>query len=174
MTGFADFLNSHDVRSYLEIGARHGDTFHFLMCSLPVGSRGVAVDLPGGLWGTGKSKPHLIEAVEDLNANGYKCSYVFGNSQAEATSRLVWTRGPYDAVLIDGDHTLDGVTKDWEIYGKLAPYIAFHDIVGQGQVEKVNNNPVEVPILWDRLKAKYETREFIDTDSRMGIGVVCR
>lgn len=144
------------------------------MLSLPEGSYGVAVDLPGGLWGTGKSKPHLIEAVEDLNRRGYKCSYLFGDSQTEATSRLVWTRGPYDAVLIDGDHTLSGVTNDWDIYGSLAPLVAFHDIVGHGQAEKVSNNPVEVPILWDRLKSEHEVREFVAPGSAMGIGVVCR
>lgn len=162
------------MRRYAEIGARHGDTFYSVMNNLPIGSYGVAVDLPGGLWGTSKSKSHLIAAIDDLNAKGYKCSYVFGNSHAEATSRLVWARGPYDAVLIDGDHTLQGVTKDWDIYGQLAPLVAFHDIVGQGQSEKVSNNPVEVPILWDRLKSQYDVREFIDEGSKMGIGVVCR
>lgn len=131
------------------------------------------MDLPGGLWGTSKSREHLERAVADLNRRGYKCSALFGDSQTEATKRLVVGRGPYDAVLIDGDHTLQGVTRDWLLYRDIAPLVAFHDIVGEGMVEKVGGRPVDVPVLWDRLKAEHETIEFVDAGSSMGIGVVC-
>src|SRR5690606_15397754 len=50
LTGFLRLLQDRGVRRYLEVGARHGDTFHYLMTGLPVGSVGVAVDLPGALW----------------------------------------------------------------------------------------------------------------------------
>jgi hypothetical protein len=56
LSGFIGLLQERNVRRYLEIGARHGDTFHEVMRSLPVGSVGVAVDLPGGLWGHVKSR----------------------------------------------------------------------------------------------------------------------
>lgn len=46
-------LRSEKVRSYLEIGARDGDSFHAIMSALPRGSRGVAVDLPEARWGVG-------------------------------------------------------------------------------------------------------------------------
>jgi len=143
------------------------------MCALPKGSTGVAVDLPGGLWGTSKSPTHLRRAIANLGHRGYKCSTVFGDSHTAATKRLIVGRGPYDAILIDGDHTLEGVTRDWELYGELAPIVAFHDIVGTGQYEKVNGKPVEVPLLWAELKKHRQCLEFIGTDSRMGIGVVC-
>lgn len=173
LTGFIGLLQREGVTRYAEIGARHGDTFHHLMLSLPVGSVGVAVDLPGALWGTRKSMKSLQEAVADLNARGYKASAIFGDSQTDATRRLIKGRGPYDAILIDGDHTLAGVTRDWELYRKLAPLIAFHDIVGEGQAEKVYNNPVEVPILWESIKrTSQKVEEFIAPGSGMGIGVV--
>lgn len=171
--GFINLLCERGVRRYLEIGARHGDTFHHVVTHLPEGSNGVAVDLPGGLWGTEKSRDQLKRAVRDLQCLGYKASYLFGDSQAEATRKLIVGRGPFDAILIDGDHTLAGVTRDWNLYGKLAPIVAFHDIVGTGQAEKVNGNPVEVPILWDSLKREHETLEFVAEGSAMGIGVVC-
>ena len=161
------------MRRYLEIGARHGDTFHQVMRALPAGSTGVAVDLPGALWGDKKSSVCLRRAVANLGHRGYHCSCLFGDSHTQATKKLIVGRGPYDAILIDGDHTLDGVTRDWQLYGELAPIVAFHDIAGTGQAEKVNGNPVEVPILWENIKKHHRNLEFVASDSRMGIGVVC-
>lgn len=172
LRGFIQLLRDRGVTRYLEIGARHGDTFHEVMASLPAGSVGVAVDLPGALWGVEKSRNALNAVVSDLNSKGYKASALFGDSQTEATRRLVAGRGPFDAILIDGDHTLPGVTADWRNYGGMAPIVAFHDIVGTGQAEKVEGNPVEVPILWERIKAAHEVVEFVTSGSRMGIGVV--
>lgn len=175
LRSFIRLLQGAMVRRYLEIGARHGDSFHEVMLGLPVGSVGVAVDLPGGLWGTTKSRRSLEEAVADLCSRGYKASCLFGNSQEAATRRIVCTRGPYDAILIDGDHTLAGVTRDWESYGHMARIVAFHDIVGSGCAEKVHGNPVEVPIFWDSVKrGPGQFQEFVDVGSRMGIGVVCK
>lgn len=172
LRGFIALLQEQGVTRYVEIGARHGDTFFDVMRALPRGSVGVAVDLPGGLWGTSKSRRPLEEAVSELCGLGYHASLLFGDSQAAATQRLVTARGPFDAILIDGDHTLAGVTRDWELYRGLAPLIAFHDIVGTGQIEKVGGRPVEVPILWAQLRERYRHVEFIDADSKMGIGVL--
>jgi methyltransferase family protein len=172
LRSFIALLRERNVRSYLEIGARHGDTFWEVVTSLPEGSRAVAVDLPGALWGTDKSRKHLEAAVRDLNMKGYKCSTLFGDSQTSATKRLIVGRGPYDAALIDGDHTLKGVTRDWNLYRDIAPLVAFHDIVGTGQIEKVFGREVEVPILWGQIKQDNPVREFIDEGSAMGIGVI--
>ena len=175
LRGFISLLQERGVKSYCEVGARHGDTFHEVMIGLPVGSVGVAVDLPGGLWGTERSRPHLERVIADLCARGYKASCIFGDSQTDATKRLIIGRGPYDAILLDGDHTLKGVTRDWQLYGDMAPIVAFHDITGTGQAEKVHGSPVEVPILWDAIVRSGESvREFVTPGSHMGIGAVVR
>lgn len=171
LKSFIQYLKDNNVRRYLEVGARHGDTFHEVMNNLRKGSYGLAMDLPGGLWGTTKSKEPLARAVEDLNRKGYECQYMYANSQSSETAYIVSKMDKFDAILIDGDHTLRGVTQDWKNYKDRAPIIAFHDIVGTGEAEKVEGNPVEVPILWAELKTKYQTIEFIDTDSKMGIGI---
>lgn len=173
LRAFISLLKQLGVRSYLEIGAREGDTFHEVMINLPAGAAGVAVDLPGGLWGKGTTKLKLQRAVNDLCTRGYMASCLFGDSKSAGTARTARMRGPFDAVLIDGDHRYEGVKGDWEIYRHFAPVIAFHDIVGEGQAEKVTHCPVEVPRLWEEIKASGLTvREFIAPESKMGIGVI--
>lgn len=171
LTSFVKYLNENGVKRYLEIGARHGDTFHHVMNALPKGSYGLAVDLPGGLWGTSKSANQLQIAMFDLKNKGYDAHMLLGNSTEKDVIEQIREHGPFDAVFIDGDHTLSGVTKDWEAYRDMAPIVAFHDIVGTGQKEKVSDNPVEVPLLWETIKKDYECIEFIDHHSNMGIGV---
>lgn len=172
LNGFVDLLRAEGVRSYGEIGAREGDTFHHVLTALPE-CRGVAMDLPGGLWGKLSTRAKLERAIADLMASGRKASCMFGDSKTEATIRMFQGRGPYDAILIDGDHTLPGVTADWNNYRGMARIIAFHDIVGAGQTDRVHNREVEVPILWESIKASgLRTVEFVAPGSAMGIGVV--
>ena len=169
---FIAHLQFKGVKKYLEIGARHGDTFHEVMLALPVGSYGMAVDLPGGLWGTKSSIDALHKAAADLREKGYKIDVIIGDSTAAKIVSRIHAAGPFDAALIDGDHTYIGVRKDWENYRSVAPLVAFHDIVGEGQAEKVHKNPVEVPRFWKELKQTgVEVVEFVDVDSKMGIGV---
>lgn len=173
LRGFIRLLQHHKVTAYLEIGAREGDTFHEIMTSLPAGSRGVAVDLPGGLWGKTTTRAKLERAVADLCRRGYRASCLFGDSKTAATQSIVRLRGPYDAVLIDGDHTYEGVHADWLAYGHIAKLTAFHDIVGVGQSEKKHGRPVEVPRLWAELRQSgANVVEFVEDGSKMGIGVV--
>lgn len=193
LTKLVEFLKEKHVRKYLEIGARHGDTFHHVMTAIskygtefhtPQGGKqmrertfkkafGVAVDYPGALWGTRASRVPLMNVMRDLKSKTISCHAIFGDSTLPSTVAMVTQYGHFDAVLIDGDHTLKGVTLDWKNYRDLAKYIIFHDIVGTGQAEKVEGNPVEVPILWERIKAmpEYETIEFVAEGSKMGIGV---
>ena len=170
---FIEFLNAKRVQSYLEIGARDGDTFHAVISALPKCSRGVALDLPGGLWGRENSRDNLESAVSDLKSRGYDVSIIWGDSKALSICQMVMLRGPYDAILIDGDHTLPGVCADWENYGPMAGIVAFHDIDGENILSRAGDL-VEVPSLWRELKASHETREFIGRERGMGIGIVLK
>lgn len=166
-------MQQRGVRSYLEIGARHGDTFFEVMTSLPKGSFGLAMDLPGGLWGTEKSKNALKEAAAELKVMGYDVMVSLCDSTKPASVEMAGLYAPFDAILIDGDHLYEGVKADWLNYGPMGKMVAFHDIVGHDQAEKVYGNKVEVPRLWAEIKASgVETVEFVAPDSKMGIGVV--
>ena len=175
LTSLIKYFNDADVVSYLEIGARHGDTFHEIMLSLPVGSYGMAVDLPGGLWGKGDTHKSLYRAADDLRARGYKIDVILGDSTSEDVIKQIFEKAPFDACLIDGNHLYDGVKADWINYQSAASIIAFHDIVGDGQAERRYNNPVQVPILWAEISNddRYASRcsSFVATGSKMGIGV---
>lgn len=174
LKAFIALLRRHQVRRYLEIGARDGDTFHAVMTALPVGSTGVAVDMPGGAWGRYDSRLNLERAMDDLRSSGYRVSSIFGDSHTDATLALVVGRGPYDAVLIDADHGYEGVARDWALYGPLAPLVAFHDIDGAGIVQRTTGQLVEVPKLWEAIKSSHKHLEIIGRERGMGIGVVLK
>lgn len=168
-----DILIERRVASYLEIGARHGDTFYEIVRSLPKGSLCVAVDLPNGPWGSSWSMDCLIDCVEELQKQGYNAHYVLGDSRAPEVVELVKSQGRFDAVLIDGDHRYDGVNADFSNYGD-GKIVAFHDIAGDGLV--CGENPVEVPKYWNEIKDRFEHEEIINPsdDRPMGIGVIYR
>lgn len=165
-----DFLKGIGVRKYLEVGAREGDTFHEIMTSLPKRSFGVAVDLPGGLWGKITTSKKLESAKSDLLRKGYDVKVILGNSTHSSVIDSIKALGKFDAVFIDGDHTYEGVKKDFDNYKELAPVVIFHDIVGDGQFEKVQGNKVEVPVFWNEIKTE-TSLEFVGEESKMGIGV---
>lgn len=166
-----NFLKEKNIKRYLEIGAREGDTFHEIVTHIKP-DYALAVDLPGGLWGKNSTKDSLIKSVIDLRNKGYNTEYLLGDSSDTNVVSHIKDIGKFDAIFIDGDHTLKGVTRDWENYRDMGDIIIFHDIVGYDQIEKANNNKVEVPILWNEIKQGRSFLEFIDDESKMGIGVI--
>jgi hypothetical protein len=163
-------FKTHSFTSYLEIGARHGDTFYSVVTAMPKGSRAVCVDLPDGLWGSSKSLKNLETACNDLSAQGYKIDLILGDSTKQSIIDNVKRLGPFDAALIDGDHRYQGVKSDWLNYGAMCSLVAFHDIVGHGQRHSAGVY-VEVPKLWAEIKQP-TSFEFVEAGSKMGIGVI--
>lgn len=157
------------ITSYLEVGARYGDTFFDVMKSLPVGARGVCVDHPGNVWGSNDTLRYLHEACDELIYLGYDITIILGDSQRFDTILKAYELAPFDACLIDADHRYEGCMKDWHNYGCMANMVAFHDIVGHGQRHSKGVN-VEVPRVWEEIKGdKY--KEIIEPGSKMGIGI---
>ena len=146
---FIALLIERDVRSYLEIGCKFGDTLHRIGSSLSTGSRIVGIDLPNGDESEGGTKQFILSAITDLNRIGMNAHAILEDSHSFRTRDRVTSLGKWDAILIDGDHSSGGLLCDFILYGPLAPIVAFHDIQSQSAVSR----------LWKELKSSHETKE---------------
>ncbi len=172
--GFIDLLCSENVRSYLEIGCRYGDTWHAVGSALEQGSRLVGLDLPGAKSGFEHKGGHqdsgdyLELAASDLRKQGQDAVVIIGNSHKRNTIETARAAGPYDAILIDGDHTAAGVNSDWDDYGPMGRIVAFHDISGNGKWA------LQIRPIFQLLAKKLRSTTIIHDDLRRGIGVLWR
>lgn len=172
---FCEVLKREGVRSYLEIGSKHGGSLWMAANAMPPGSLVVSVDLPHGDTSFKESQPHLEACVKHLSEKGYKATLFLGDSTDQRIIDSVKALSPFDAVFIDANHTLPYVTKDWENYGHMSTKIvAFHDIGWKPRPEPSKKMPIEVPVLWEKLKQQYRHEE-IKLDPRdNGIGILWR
>lgn len=172
IAALAQIMKAHGCRSYLEIGARYGDSFHYLASGGLSGGFALAVDMPGAAWGNSDSADYLSRAVGALGMRrGLRAQVIFGDSRAQETIDECERLGPFDAVFIDGDHSPDGVMADWQNYGPMArKLVAFHDIVADAR--SPHGRKFGVGKLWRSLKESYSHVEIIGRGSPMGIGVV--
>jgi predicted O-methyltransferase YrrM len=166
---FIRILRREGVKSYLEIGSRNGDSFHDIGLGLLPGSRLVSIDLPEGPWGESQSAKNLQKAVDDLNLVGRSASVIFGDSRDPRIIEQVSKEAPFDAIFIDGDHSLEGVVLDWINYRNFSNLIAFHDIAPG---HKAIKRGIRVQLLWKELKDKYRCVEIRGREQGMGIGVL--
>jgi cephalosporin hydroxylase len=168
---FIGFLKARNVKSYIEVGVRHGGTLFRVATSMPKGSLIVAIDQPNGVWGA-DSETELKNVIDRLNFLGYDARMILGDSSSEEiVNKVKEIRQRFDAVFIDGDHRYDGVYKDYKAYSPMCDLVAFHDIAGYG-CRSVDNHCVEVPILWSEIKSDRNSCELIGENSRKGIGIL--
>jgi cephalosporin hydroxylase len=129
-------------------------------------------------------RPEQMAANPWLAAYGQEMTCLRADSHATETLDAVkeWLAGAkLDFLFIDGDHSFEGVSSDYEMYG---PYvrsdggiIAFHDIVPDFKTRHgiVTGSDVgEVPKFWDALKNRVASHELVEEPGQdgMGIGVV--
>lgn len=171
----ADLVAKEKPRNVLEIGTCHGGTL-WLWCQLahPF-AQIVSVDLPGGPYGGGYPE----EAIPKLI--GYQREHQWiqllrGDSHSEKMLKAVkrFLAGKkIDFLFIDGDHTYEGVKRDWEMYSPLVReggLVAFHDII-----EHFHLPDCRVDAFWNELKQDHRHEEFFgakDDLSWGGIGVI--
>lgn len=135
---------------------------------MPIGSKIVAVDLP-----TGDTKDSLVACVDELRGMGYNATLVFGDSTKEDVISTVRQLAPFDACLIDANHTLPYVELDYLHYGPLAKVIAFHDINHTRKVTP-GRMPIEIAPFWKKVKDTYRHDEIKHDPDTNGFGILYR
>jgi predicted O-methyltransferase YrrM len=161
-------LNPHAV---LEIGTHRGGTLYLWTRLARPDAILVSIDLPGGKFGGGYS-PFRIPIYRRFARASQKLYLLRADSHASRTlaeTKRLLAGQPIDFLFIDGDHSYEGVKKDWEMYSPLVSpggLVVFHDVAG-------NYGETQVKAFWDRLKANYSYKEYIAQPGRQyGIGVL--
>jgi predicted O-methyltransferase YrrM len=174
---FISILQEEGVRSYLEIGSMYGGSLWKVARALPAGSRVVSVDYPVD---TPAARVDLDACIVDLRGQGYDAHLISGDSADPEVIAAAWELAPFDAVFIDGAHTLEAVTSDWKNYGRMGKIVAFHDIswnaTWRSAVPDRAFKAMGVPELWNRIKVdfKHEEIQFHTPRNYYGIGVLWR
>jgi cephalosporin hydroxylase len=152
----------------LEIGTNYGGTL-FLLCTLsPPGAKIISLDLPSGPFGGGYPR-RKIPLYRRFPRKGQRLHLLRADSHFPETKERVLkilAGERLDYLFIDGDHTYDGVQRDFRMYSPLVRsggIVAFHDIATHAQ-----GSDCQVAQFWNDIKNGYEHREIIE-DLKPGV-----
>jgi predicted O-methyltransferase YrrM len=118
--------------------------------------------------------PHLAQAGQRMVC---LCADSHDPRTVARVNRLLGSR-PIDFLFIDGDHSLQGVRRDYEFFAPLVRpggLVALHDIVPDSRLRTgipSGANVGEVPLFWAELKAKSgDWQEIVDDPEQDGYGI---
>jgi predicted O-methyltransferase YrrM len=170
---FLDYLSGRVLRRVLEIGTQFGGTTWIFSQIATDDATIVSVD-DGTQFTDEDVKQEAEKYIAAFNGRAEQQLFmVQGNSHDPAIRDMIEARvdGPFDLLLIDGDHSYEGVKQDWEMYSPLVSpggLVAFHDIV-----EWAPDRNYGVHILWAQIKNDYVHHEFYaDGTDAAGLGVI--
>ena len=158
-----------------EIGLCHGGNFVLLgnvLKNFIPSVYGMGIDWPGQpKWG-GTKKDVKITTKQLKPTFDY--NIIIGDSQSdEVMKQTIALLGDekFDLLFIDGNHSFEGCTSDYERYGPLVNsggLIAVHDIK-----EYPKWKHVEVHKVWPKIKERKQFVEF-SSNKNYGIGVIVK
>lgn len=171
---FLQVFKDKSPKTILEIGTANGGSL-FSLCKLaPKDAIIVSIDLPEGKFGGGY--PEWKTPIYKLFKKDEQQLFLLReDSHLEQTVtkiKEILNGKQIDFLFIDGDHSYEGVKKDFEMYSSLVKndgIIAFHDIAPNG-LEKFTGG---VPRFWKEIKNKYVHKEFVENENQVGYGIGC-
>ena len=101
------------------------------------------------------------EGVEIWGVDLCKDPKVPGTRFENGDSRIIKLEKKVKVIFIDGDHTYEGVKKDFEMYHNLVNeggVVVFHDICDHSAPQWAH---VKVKQFWDEIKGGYKYHEFV-------------
>ena len=160
----------------LEVGTSNGGTLFLLSRVATEDACIISIDLPLGAYGGGypawkrpfyKSFAQKDQTIRLIRADSHELA------TQEKVAAILQTN-KVDLLFIDGDHTYEGVKKDFEMYEpfvKDGGMIVLHDIVPHRQ-----DHGCGVDGYWDEIKRSHEHREFVENPDQQwaGIGVIIK
>ncbi|MGC8717706.1 MAG: class I SAM-dependent methyltransferase [bacterium] len=169
----AEIVRKVNPKCFLEIGTAMGGTLFLFSHLSSEDAIIISIDLPRGRYGGGYSR-WRIPLYMSFSSKRQKIYLIRADSHSHNTLNTVKDilKGQnIDFIFIDGDHSYDGVKRDFEIYSSLVNrgIIAFHDIV-PGKPELVG----EVNRFWNEVKVNYPYEEIVKSwhQDSCGIGVL--
>ena len=156
----------------MEIGTAKGGTLFLFTRASEDDALIISLDLPGGLFGGGYPA-WMSYLFRSFGRDHQTIHLVRGDSHSlDAVNEV---RGALkgrkiDFLFIDGDHTYEGVKRDFETYSpfvRKGGIVAFHDICASGE-------GVGVQRFWEEIRQIYQTKVFVNEHSveKFGIGVL--
>lgn len=167
ITELCKILKTRKIGTLLEIGTDMGGTLFLLSRMASPKARILSINLPYSRLDARcmKYRNLLYRAFATKNQKIYLLT---ADSHSEKTIQKVraLTKGGIDFLFIDGDHSYEGVRKDFEMYSPLVKkggLIGFHDITNNDTVGKY----------WSELKKRHRSKGIEHTKgSGFGIGLI--
>jgi len=160
----------------LEIGTANGGTL-FCFCKLAQDDATIiSIDLPEGPFGGGypEWKIPIYQAFAKENQKLYLLRKDSHQEETLEEVKKILNGKELDFLFIDGDHTYEGVKKDFEMYSLLVRkggIIAFHDIA-----KNYFDPECQVDLLWEdfKLNSNFNLKQIIKHpfESWAGIGIL--
>ncbi len=172
LTSLCQTIKELKPKVIVEIGTANGGTL-FFYTHIADPEKIISVDLPSGSFGGGYpfwkapffrslGKKHTIKLVR---ADSHREETILKVKKLLKGNRI-------DFLLIDGDHTYEGVKKDFQMYSPLVRkggVVVFHDIAQHDP--KVG---CEVDKFWNEIKQSHAHAEMVEEQNQgwAGVGVL--